>query len=176
MKKTGSLVLSLTLISGICAFVLAYVNAVTKESIAAIRARKTIDSAKVVMPSEAETIDMARFGDGETYYIGKNAAGNVVGYAVMGSDAGGYGGDIVLMVGLKADKKTVVCYQALAASETPGLGMKLTTPEFSGQFAGKPAESLHVRKDGGEIDAITAATITSRAVCRAIGNAARKLN
>ena len=99
----------------------------------------------------------------------------VLGYAAKGSDAGGYGGDIVMMVGFKADKKTVVCYKVLAASETPGLGSNLTTPEFSGQFAGKDGSSLSVKKDGGEIEAITSATITSRAVCRAIADAQKKL-
>lgn len=176
MKKTGSLVLSLTLISGICAAVLAYVNAVTKDAIAEMRERKTVESAKAVMPAEASEVDAAKFADGETYYVGKDSAGKVVGYAVTGRDSGGYGGDVVLMVGLRADKKTVVCYRTLEAAETPGLGMKLTTPEFAGQFAGKSAASLRVKKDGGEIDAITAATITSRAVCRAIENAAKKLN
>jgi electron transport complex protein RnfG len=78
------------------------------------------------------------------------------------------------MVGFEADRKTVVCYKKLAAAETPGLGMKLTTPEFSGQFSGKDGTSLSVKKDGGEIEAITAATITSRAVCRAIGDAQKK--
>ena len=63
----------------------------------------------------------------------------------------------------------------LQASETPGLGMKLKTPEFAGQFAGKDATSLKVKKDGGDIEAITAATITSRAVCRAIEDARRNL-
>lgn len=176
MKKTVSLILSLTLISGICAAVLAYVNAVTKDAIAEIRDRKTVKSAKAVMPSEAVEVESAQFADGETYYIGKNTEGKVVGYALTGTDSGGYGGEIVLMVGLRSDKKTIVCYQTLAASETPGLGMKLNTPEFAGQFAGKSASALRVKKDGGEIDAITAATITSRAVCRAIEKAARKLN
>ena len=79
------------------------------------------------------------------------------------------------MVGLRADKTTVVCYKTLAAAETPGLGMKLNTPEFAGQFAGKDGSTLYVRKDGGEIDAITSATITSRAVCGAIVAATKKL-
>jgi electron transport complex protein RnfG len=94
---------------------------------------------------------------------------------VKGSDPGGYGGDVVLMVGFMSDKTTVVCYKTLAAAETPGLGMKLNTPEFAGQFAGKDGSSLSVKKDGGEIDAITSATITSRAVCGAIAAAAQKL-
>ena len=79
------------------------------------------------------------------------------------------------MVGFKKDKKTVISYKVLQASETPGLGMKLKTPEFAGQFAGKDATSLKVKKDGGDIEAITAATITSRVVCRAIEDARRNL-
>ncbi|MBQ6915708.1 MAG: FMN-binding protein [Kiritimatiellae bacterium] len=51
----------------------------------------------------------------------------------------------------------------------------MTTPEFSGQFAGKDGRSLRVKKDGGDIEAITSATITSRAVCRAIADAQKKL-
>ena len=69
----------------------------------------------------------------------------------------------------------ICCYKTLAAAETPGLGMKLNTPEFSGQFAGKDGTALKVRKDGGDIDAITSATITSRAVCNAIAVAVAKL-
>ena len=53
--------------------------------------------------------------------------------------------------------------------------MKLNTPEFSGQFAGKDGTHLKVVKDGGDIDAITSATITSRAVCGAIASAVAKL-
>jgi electron transport complex protein RnfG len=70
----------------------------------------------------------------------------------------------------------VVCYKALQSSETPGLGTKLSTPEFSGQFCGKDvSRGLSVKKDGGEIEAITSATITSRAVCKAVCAAAVKL-
>jgi electron transport complex protein RnfG len=79
------------------------------------------------------------------------------------------------MVGFQADKKTVVCYRTLSASETPGLGTKMNDPSFASQFAGRSAAGLAVTKDGGEIEAITAATITSRAVCRAIAHAAAKL-
>ena len=79
------------------------------------------------------------------------------------------------MVGFAADKKTVVRYRTLEAAETPGLGMNLNPPEFAGQFSGKAGDSLRVKKDGGEIDAITSATITSRAVCGAIADACAKL-
>ena len=175
MKKIFGLIISLTVISAVCSGVLAYVNELTKEPIAQMLVKKTVEAAKAVLPPETVNVEAAAFADGEEYFVGVGENGEVVGYAVKGSDPGGYGGDVVLMVGLRADKTTVVCYKTLAAAETPGLGMKLNTPEFAGQFAGKDGTTLHVKKDGGEIDAITSATITSRAVCGAIAAATKKL-
>ena len=111
------------------------------------------------------------------YYAVRFSCGliNALPYAVALSFARGLGWMAFAVFGFKPDKKTVVCYRTLAASETPGLGMKLKTPEFAGQFAGKDGRSLKVKKDGGEIEAITSATITSRAVCRAIADAQSKL-
>lgn len=149
MKKILELVLSLTIISGVCAAVLAYVNAITKDQIAAA-AEKAREAAKVAVLCGEE------------------------GYVAEGS-ANGYGGEIKLMVGFKKDKKTVISYKVLAANETPGLGMKLITPEFANQFNGKDGRNLKVKKQGGEIEAITAATITSKAVCKAIADAQKKL-
>ena len=150
MKKILGLVVSLTLISGICAAVLAYVDSITRDPIAKT-AEKAREAAKVAVLCGEE------------------------GYTAEGCSGEGYGGDIVLMVGFKKDKKTVISYKVLKASETPGLGMKLSTPEFSGQFKGKDGTALKVKKDGGEIEAITSATITSRAVCKAIADAREKL-
>ena len=150
MKKILGLVLSLTIISGVCAAVLAYVDSITKEPIKAT-AERNREAAKAAVLCGEE------------------------GYTAEGTCKDGYGGDITLMVGFKADKKTVISYKVLAASETPGLGMKLKTTEFAGQFAGKDGSTLKVKKDGGEIEAITSATITSRAVCRAIADAQSKL-
>ena len=170
MNKIAGMIASLTLISGICAAVLASVNGVTKEPIAKMKASQEQNAIMAVMPEGVAKVEAA---DG--FSVGKDASGKIVGYAAKGEDSGGYGGDIVLMVGFKADRKTVVCYKTLAASETPGLGSKMTTPEFSSQFGGKDGSLLLVKKDGGEIEAITSATITSRAVCRAIGDAQKKL-
>lgn len=150
MKKILGLVLSLTVISGVCAGVLAYVDSITKEPIKAT-AEKNREAAKQAVLCGQE------------------------GYTAEGTCKDGYGGDITLMVGFKRDKKTVISYKVLAASETPGLGMKLKTPEFADQFKGKDGRALKVKKDGGEIEAITSATITSRAVCRAIADAQSKL-
>ena len=170
MKKMLGMIASLTLISGICAAVLASVDGVTKKPIEMMKAAREQAAVMAVMPEGVAKVETA---DG--FSVGKDASGRIVGYAAKGEDSGGYGGDIVLMVGFMADRKTVVCYKVLTASETPGLGSKMTTPEFSSQFAGKDGSLLFVKKDGGEIEAITSATITSRAVCRAIGNAQKRL-
>ena len=79
------------------------------------------------------------------------------------------------MVGFKPDF-TLVGYEKIEANETPGLGAKLADPEFSGQFRGMDASmDLKVAKDGGKVTPITAATITSRAVCEAINAAGARL-
>jgi len=150
MKKILGLVISLTIISGACAAVLAYVNSITAEPIKAT-AEKAKEAAKLAVLCGEE------------------------GYTAEGRSNEGYGGDIVLMVGFKKDKKTVISYKVLQATETPGLGMKLKAPEFADQFVGKDGSSLKVKKDGGEIEAITSATITSRAVCKAIADAQKNL-
>jgi len=150
MKKIIGLVLSLTIIAGVCAAVLAYVNDMTAEPIKATAAANEKAARKAVLCGEK-------------------------GYSEIGVSHDGYGGDIVLMVGFKEDKKTVISYKVLQASETPGLGMKLNTPEFAGQFRGKDATSLKLKKQGGNIDAITSATITSKAVLKAIADAQKKL-
>jgi len=171
MKKILGLVVSLTVISGVCAAVLAYVDSITESPIAAMKVRQEQDAVKAVMPADVAAVEAV----GE-HFVGKSADGKVLGYAAKGSDPGGYGGDVVLMVGFERDKKTLVCYKTLVATETPGLGMKLNTPEFADQFRGKVGTSaLKVKKDGGEIEAITSATITSRAVCRAIADAQKKI-
>ena len=171
MKKILGLVCSLTVIAGVCAAVLAYVNKITAEPIKATAAANEQKAVKAVLPAGVTSVEAA----GETF-VGKDASGKVVGYAAKGKDGGGYGGDIVLMVGFQADKKTVVCYKKLAANETPGLGMKLVAPEFADQFRGVDAAAgLKVDKNGGKIRAITSATITSKAVCRAVMDAQKKL-
>jgi len=170
MKKMLGLVVSLTVISGVCAGVLAYVNKITAEPIVATAKANREAAVKVVMPTGVVSI-----GEDAGVFVGKGADGKTLGYACAGRDQGGYGGDIVLMVGFEADRKTLVCYKTLVAAETPGLGMKLNAPEFAGQFRGKDSTTLELKKKGGEIVPITSATITSKAVIRAIADAQKKL-
>ncbi len=101
-------------------------------------------------------------------------SGNVVGYAVKTMTKSGFNGTFVLMVGLTPDGK-VINVNVLSHAETPGLGTKMMDEgnPLLGGIQGKELSKvdLRVSKDGGEVDALTAATITSRAYLDAIGRA-----
>lgn len=179
MKKILHLVLSLTLISAVCAAVLAVVNDITKARIASLQTLKANNAAKAVLPAGAQAFaskpDPANAAFTVLVAYADDAQKQIAGYAVPGVSANGYGGEIRLMVGLAPDR-SVFSYQVLAANETPGLGAKLGDPAFADQFKGKPGTALAVKKDGGGIDAITGATITSRAVCGAIADAVARVD
>jgi electron transport complex protein RnfG len=96
----------------------------------------------------------------------------IVGYAVNTNTNKGFSGNISLMAGFKPDG-TIINISVLDQKETPGLGTKMAEPLFKDQFNDKnPSEfSLKVKKDGGPVDAISAATISSRAFCDAVQRA-----
>ena len=103
-------------------------------------------------------------------YRALGSDGSSLGVVVESTSTEGYGGNIQITVGITADG-TVSGISILSISETAGLGMKATEPAFYGQYEGKQAEKFAVSKDGGEgepIDAISGATITSRAVTAAV--------
>ena len=179
MKKILQLILSLTLISAVCAAVLAIVNNATKERIANLATLKANNAARAVLPASVKAIEPVKDpADASlTAFIGyaDDAKTQIAGYAVPGLTAKGYGGNIRLMVGLNPDR-TVISYQVLAAAETPGLGSNLSTPAFIARFKDQPAASVKVTKDGGKIEALTSATITSRAVCDAVADAAQRID
>ena len=98
-----------------------------------------------------------------------------------GADAGycvevgptGFGGAVDTMVGIDGDGKVTGISVISASSETPGLGARSTEPEFQAQFADQVGTEVAVAKDGGSIDALTGATITSRAVSEGVVAAAQ---
>lgn len=102
-------------------------------------------------------------------------AGRTHGWAfrIVGS---GFGGDLELLVGTDADFDSLVGFDVLASSETPGVGDKILDPSFRNQFKGAPTEPLTLAKTGNpeEIDtrivAITGATVSSTAVVKAINH------
>ena len=109
-------------------------------------------------------------------FVARDAAGSVLGYAVPGRSANGYGGVLELLVGLTPDRR-VVTYRTTLCKETKGIGARIASPAFVKRFAGQPtAPGLRLTKDGGAIEALTGATISSRAVCEAIASARRRLD
>lgn len=179
MKNMLKLLLPLTAISAVCAAVLAVVDSFTRLPIANIATLKANRAAQAVMPVGVKAL-VARPDPADTnvvLFVGyaDDARTKVLGYAVPGTSPNGYAGDIRLMAGLTADR-AVVTYRVLAANETPGLGAKLGDAAFAAQFVGKPAAALKVKKDGGAIDALTGATITSRAVCEALADAVARVD
>lgn len=176
MKSTfRNMVVCLTLICIVCSALLSGVYALTAAPIEKANADKLNDAIGEVLPafsslSEAKTIELG--GKTYSYYEVADSAANVVGYAIN-SAVGGFGGPVSLMVGVLADG-TVYNTKVLSHSETPGLGAKCTEPAFADQFKNldPSVKKLSVKKDGGDIDAITAATITSRAYTEAVALAA----
>lgn len=116
-------------------------------------------------------IPSADGGDSLVCYIGKKQ-NEMVGVAVQTWTTKGFGGDVRLMVGFDATGN-IYNISVLEQKETPGLGTKMTTDLFKDQFKGMNpgVKVLKVKKDGGEVDAITAATISSRAFCDAVQRA-----
>lgn len=84
----------------------------------------------------------------------------------------GFGGRIELIAGFNVDG-SIKSYKVITSNETPGLGSKVDEPKFKQQFEGfhPQKQVLKVKQDGGDIDAVTAATISSRAVLKALGRA-----
>ena len=161
----------------VCSALLAGVYALTKEPIDAAAKAKNEAAIKEVLPETASAIEEERTvemdGVAYTYNLAYDASGNTVGCAINVSTLG-FGGPIAIEVGF--DMNGVICNtKVLSQAETPGLGAKCVEPSFSGQFKGfDPAEKkLSVKKDGGDVDAITASTITSRAYADGLATAVK---
>lgn len=157
---------SLFLICAVAAGLLAGVNQVTAPTIAANNAAAADRARSEVLP-EADGFTEQTAPDGTVYYTAEKG-GETVGY-VFTTAAKGYGGDVEIMTGVDAEGK-VTGVSILSIEETPGLGMNAKKDSFRDQYKGKSGE-LAVNKDGGEIVAITSATITSRAVTNAVNQA-----
>lgn len=162
-----NMVLVLGLVCLACSAVLGGAYVITKAPIEAAAAAKTQAAVAQVLP-HFETLE---YNADAHYYTAKDGEA-VVGYAIE-STVVGFGGPLSLMVGVTVDG-VVYNTSVLSHSETPGLGAKCSTDaKFMDQWRGfDPAvKKLSVKKDGGDVDAITASTITSRAYTLAVENA-----
>ena len=186
MKKLESsllnMVLVLTSVAVIMGGILAYVNHLTEGPINEQKAKALADGIKSVMcvdelkVSRTDTIKQNDANGKELTYIIyqiQDTHNQDLGAAVE-STTGGFGGNLKVLVGFNTEG-SILGYTLLEHAETPGLGAKADKwfqKGEKGDIIGKsPAEPLTVSKDGGEVDAITASTITSRAFLLAVNNA-----
>ncbi len=144
-----------------------------------ITAARIRAAARAVMPATVKAVEVRKDPADATlaafFGYADAAKTQLVAYAVPGLSPKGYGGKIHLMVGLNPDR-TVISYLVLAGRETLGIGSNLSSPAFTARFKDQPAADVAVTKDGGKIEALTGATITSRAVCNAVADAARRID
>lgn len=159
------------------------VNALTADKIEAAKLQKQVDAIRNVVPAfdndpMAEMYTQNTDGGVLEFYPAKKN-GQLVGTAVKTFTNNGFSGLISLMVGFTPDGN--ICnYSVLEHKETPGLGSKMDIWFLNGakgDITGKnpAAQKLQVSKDGGEVDAITAATISSRAFLEAVNRAGTAL-
>ena len=167
-KYVARLALTLLLITAVVAVVLAGVNTITAPRIAAINEQKTQAAIEAVLPGGGAEIPFTDdSGLVVTVYQGDN------GYAVEVAPAG-FGGAIDMMVGVDPEGN-VLGISIISQTETAGLGAVAAASTSAGeafrdQFVGMNG-TIAVAKDGGTVDAITGATITSRAVCTGVNAA-----
>ena len=173
MKKLEStwynMAIVLTVISVVAAAALAYVNEVTKGPIAEIQQRNEAQAIKTVLCDDNAVITDTIVNGDVTLYLTANGA------AVKTVDPKNesFSGGLTIMVGLDKEFK-VLGYTVLVSNETPGLGAKAAEwfqEGGKGNIIGRVAGQFKTSKDGGDVDAITASTITSRSFLRAVNNA-----
>ena len=177
------MILSLTGIALVAAFALGYVYEFTKGPILKAQIEKQMRAIEAVIEGEYSNDPLNENykvafepDDSLTIYPAKNNE-VVSGIAVKAITGLGYSGEIGIMVGYRTDG-SIFNIQVLDHKETPGLGTKMTEPKFYEQFMNKnpSKDDLRVTKDGGTIDAIAGATITSRAYCDAVNKAYAAVN
>lgn len=159
----------LLLTAGIITALLAGTNFITKDKIAEQNTKKQIETLQTVLPA-FDKYEEGTSKNGKQYYTAKANDGTVIGYAFITSN-NGYGGEVSVMTGITSDDK-IFGVAILEHGETPGLGANATKEDFRNQYKDISTENnLAVKKDGGTIDAVTGATITSRAVTNSVNDA-----
>jgi H+/Na+-translocating ferredoxin:NAD+ oxidoreductase subunit G len=171
MKPILNMAWRLTLICAFAALALANVAEVTKGPIAESEARAQREAVEAVLPSFAQlAIDTLRTegSDPVLYFSGVGADGPT-GTAFKSTSGLGYSGEIEIILGLNPEGE-VSGVRILRHAETPGLGANYAAPSMLDEFyKGRRIEdNWKLTKDGGQVDAVTGATITGRAIADAI--------
>ncbi len=186
-SSLSHMIIVLVAVAGLSALILGYVYRLTEVPIRKAKDQRELEAISEVVygdfdnnPFEEKHIIPTADGKGKVELYPARKEGNITSVAIKTYTNNAFGGKMELMVGFFVDG-TINKYKIIDQKETPGLGTKVSEAKFSSQFNGlNPGKHIFkVRQDGGEIDAVTAATISSRAVIDAIQrafDAFRKLN
>ena len=169
LKKTVKLSGILLAICVAMAVLLGVTNEATKGTIALRQQEAKNAAMSEVIPAKNYTL-LESIADDHELYAAFNG-NDLVGYAVSLSESG-YGGEINMMIGIKADR-TVSGVSITDMSETPGLGDNAKNSEFMDMFKNLAEKEVALTSDGGKVNALSGATITSKAVT---GGVRRALN
>lgn len=166
MKKSHHMILTLTLVGVLSSLALAGIYKYTQPMIRENQRRALEEAIFQVLPG-TKTFKVIK-KDKMIIYQGFDSSGKPVGYAFVG-EGPGYQGIIKVMIGVSPDLKKMFAIEILESVETPGLGQKITTPSFRNQFHSLdiyPSVELVKKKPtrSNQIQAITGATISSRAI------------
>ena len=180
--KNALILTAITLVSGL---LLGGVYEITKEPIQASKEKAKQEAYKSVM-SDAEEFETDNSFDEKKaekileknkingcylseVAVGKDKSGKEIGYVITSTSKEGYGGEIQISVGVSMDG-TVTGIEILSINETAGLGMQATEPAFKKQFENVKTDKFEVKKDNpkGNVDALSGATIATRAVTNAV--------
>ena len=179
LKDMARLLITLTLIAGIAGFLLSMVESATREPIKEQRRLQMVKALSAVLPDfdNSPDTDIVTLQNGvnkkgepvEVICYRARNAGQLVGTAFKVIAPDGYTGNIEVMVGVRPDE-TVNAIEILTHAETPGLGDKITQGWFKALFSDKNLDNTdwRVKKDGGEFDQFSGATISPRAVVGAV--------
>ena len=159
----------LFVITLISAFLLGFVNAKTADVIVSNNLIKLNNAMQSVMPDTQTSLVYTPEDSIVTGVYEAQKDGALVGYCITAEPIG-YGGAVSLMVGVGLDQK-ITKIIIIKQTETPGLGAKAGDEPFSGQFVGKSAGITLNGTDDNSIDAMSGATITSRAVTKGVNEA-----
>lgn len=171
--SVGQIALNLTFTCFMCSLIIAIVYFITAP-VAAKNAEILKEDSMKALVKEADDFTAIK---GKSEWFEAKKDGKTIAYVIQ-SITKGYGGEIKLLVAID-EKEKVIGYNILSHNETPGLGDKTTKSPFKNQFKGKEESNLVVTKDKSDtedIQAITGATISSKAVTKGVQDAVKEVN
>ena len=160
MKETFKLGRYLFIVCTVAGFALAGTNYLTEKKIQEQKLKAEQEALIAVLRNATD------FKPQHSYLMGYDPGHNPVGY-ILKVKAAGYSSPIEALVGIDRKFK-ITGLKIISQNETPGLGSKIAEPGFLDQFIGKVSAKVLLKKDGGSIDGVTAATVSSRAITNAI--------